>query len=320
MANKRALIYHNLSIMLDSGVPMLRTLKTAVAGLKGPLANVFSAVTKTIAAGNGLAETMAKYPKVFPPLDLLLIETGETSGNLAESLDMLSKWYDFRSRTNRIILAGLPLPILLLHATAAIAPLPVLFLGSNGFSDYIHQAMSILALFYVPAAVILGILFLTPRTGPARWLLDSFILKVPILGKAVHALAMSRYCRAFYMLYKAGVPIVHCARNSAGIAGNLVVKNLLEGGAKSAQSGGLVSQGFSKNLPDDFLNIWQVGEETGDLDKITLRLAQNYADTAELLLTELAGWLPRLVYFFVCIIMVINIFKGFSQIMSSYPL
>lgn len=232
MSKQRALIYHNLSLMLDSGLPIVRALTSAVAGLPGPLARIWKKISKDVADGNSLAEAIKKHPKKFPPLDLLLIDTGENSGNIAEALDMLSNWYHFRNRTNSIILAGLMLPLLLIHATAAIAPVPTLFLGDGSSGTYLHQALSILALFYIPAAVILAVIFLTPKTGPIIFVFDSFTVKVPILGKALFSLAMSRFCRAFYMLFKAGVPITYCAQNSAEIAGNLAVKKIIKRGSK----------------------------------------------------------------------------------------
>ena len=75
------------------------------------------------------------------------------------------------------------------------------------------------------------------------------------------------------------------------------------------------ADGFSDRLPTELLDLWQIGEETGELDSVTKRLADMYADKAELLLTEFTKWLPRLAYFFVCIIMVIQIFKGYGMIM-----
>jgi type II secretory pathway component PulF len=118
------------------------------------------------------------------------------------------------------------------------------------------------------------------------------------------------------MLYKAGVPITQCAETSPSLTGNIVIAELFQGGADSAQTGEPVSNGFSDRLPIELLDLWHIGEESGELDSVTKRLADMYADKAELLLTEFSKWLPKLAYFIVCIIMVIQIFKGYGMIMG----
>ena len=95
----------------------------------------------------------------------------------------------------------------------------------------------------------------------------------------------------------------------------MVFAGWVEGGARSASTGNNVSEGFSPGqLPLDFIEAWQVGEESGKLEDVTLRLADNAGEQAELLFTELAKWLPRVVYFFICLWMVVKIFQGFSLI------
>jgi len=122
------------------------------------------------------------------------------------------------------------------------------------------------------------------------------------------------------MLYKAGIPIVQSADKAAALTGNTVIADLFEGGAESARNGNAVVSGFSDKLPLDFLNIWQVGEETGSLDNVTRRIADNYADSAELLFTEFARWLPRLIYALICLLMIMTIFKMAGLITSSYSI
>ncbi len=318
MADKRCRIYHNLSILLDSGLPILRALRTAGSGLRGKVPRILTSMEKSIANGSTLAESMQEHPKTFCAMDILIVEAGETSGRLCESLDMLGKWYEFKSRIRRVILSGLPLPILLIHAVAMVAPLPSVFLGGVGMAGYLGQALAILSLFYIPVGVILAVVYLTPASGPLRSMLDTVVMGIPILGRAVRHLDLSRYCRAFYMLYEAGVPILDCARSATGVVGNSVIRNMLKGGIASVSQGQLMSEGFSEKLPADFINLWQMGEETGDLDKITLKLAQNSAETCEMIFIELAKWMPRLAYFFVSAIIVVMIFKGYGQIYSAF--
>jgi len=309
--------YHNLSMMLAAGVPLLRSLNTIGSGLDGHLRNEFLKLADAVAAGSTLAETMAQSRRTFDPLDIMLVQAAETSGSLPELLALLSRWHEFCRRIQKKLLSGMAFPIVQIHLVALIAPLPGFFLGGWQARPYLTSVMSILLLFYVPAAVIYVIRNMTPKTGPVRRGLDRLTIKIPVLGKAVYKLALSRYCWVFYMLSKAGLPITDCAEKAAAVAGNTVVTDQLRPAAASAKAGNLVSEGFSAELPPDFLNIWRVGEETGDLDNVTKRLADTNAEDAELLFVEFATWLPRLVYFLICLLIVYFIFKSFAMITSA---
>jgi len=313
---KLAVAYYNLSVMLDAGMPILRSLETLVSSIDGKIRAAFAAVTQKVTSGLPMAEAMAEHPKVFAPMDISIIQAADLSGNMADSLKMLSQWYEFSNRLKNIILSGMVLPFVLINITAVIAPLPLLFLHAINLLGYFVIMIKILALLYVPVAAIIAVLRLTPKTGAPRRLLDTLVLKIPVLGRGIRYLAISRYCRAFYMLYKAGVPITQCAETSPSLTGNIIIAELFQPGADSAQAGKLISTGFSNRLPTELLDLWNIGEESGELDSVTKRLADMYADIAELLLTEFSKWLPRLAYFFVCAIMVIQIFKGYGMIMS----
>ena len=77
-------------------------------------------------------------------------------------------------------------------------------------------------------------------------------------------------------------------------------------------------KGFSRKLPLDYLNIWKTGEETGELDKMSGKIAEISGDRAELLFTEFAAWLPRFFYALICLFIIIQILKLAGAISSSY--
>lgn len=309
-----AIVYHDLAVMFEAGLPILKSLNTIASGMPAGLKKVFSDLAGSVSKGNTLTESMAKYPYVFAPLDLMLVETAELSGKLSECFSMLSDWYEFCSRIKRIIISGLMLPLVIIHIVAFVGPLPMLFLGQTTMADYILEAAVTLALLYVPAAITLVILYLMPRTGLLRRFLDALTLRIPLLGRGVCQLAISRYCRAFNMLYKAGVPIAQCAQKAPSVTGNAIISDFFKGGAESVQAGNPVYEGFSRKLPIDFLNLWQIGEDTGELDNSIQKLADNSGESAHFLFTQLGQWLPRLIYFLVCIVIVMQIIRGAAAI------
>jgi len=309
VANNLATAYHNLSVMLDAGVPLLRSLKVVAEGMEPHLRRAFLGLAESASKGNTLAETMVQRPGIFQPVDVMLIRAAETSGSLPESFKLLSQWHEFSKRISKRILSGLALPVLLLHVTAFIVPMPGFVLGGWELGPYLRAAGGILMLLYIPAGIIIGIILLTPKTGVLRSLLDRLTRRIPLLGQALYKLALSRYCWVFHMLTKAGVPVIDCAEKATAAAGNAIVREQVGPAAASARAGHLVSEGFSPKLPLGFLDIWRIGEETGSLDDVTKRLADNNAESAEFWFKEFARWMPKVVYGLVCLLMIYMIFK-----------
>ena len=314
MACYLGVIYGNLAKMQDAGLPLIRSLRVAASGIEGKVADGFRAVEEGVSAGEGLVESMGEHPKVFGELDVMLVGAGDKSGNLAESFKQLSYWYDFCHRIKGMILSGMALPFVLLHIAALIDPFTPFVLGKIDLAGYIFRVFFNLGLFYVPTALIFAVLRFTPRTGFFRRGLDSFTLKFPVFGAAMGLLAICRYCRVFYMLFKAGVPISQCAQSACEFTGNVIVSDMLSGGAKSAARGRPVSEGFSNLLPKGFLAIWQIGEETGELENVLWRQVEKTSEKAEYIFHELGQWLPRIVYGLVSLFIIYSIFKNAAMI------
>jgi type II secretory pathway component PulF len=301
-----------MAAMLGAGLPVQKCLQMAAASARGSLRRGLRELVEAALRGESLAGAMSAHPEAFSPLEVLVMEAAETSGHMPESLEKLSKYYAFRDRLRRTVTSGLVLPLVILHIAALVIPFPGLILGQYGMGTYLLQMMSVLALFYVPVGAVVGIVKFTPDTGPLRRCLDGFTLWVPILGKAVRQLALSRFARTFQMLYSTGtVPIVVCVRKSAEISGNMTVKRWLMGGARSAEAGQPVSDGFSPELPIEFAASWRIAEEAGKLDETARRLADQAAENSERLFETLAVWTPRVIYFLVSAYIVVCIFRMF---------
>lgn len=304
---KLAQAYYDLATMLDAGVPILRSFDIVIDGRQGNFKQVFSQVRETITRGSSLAEAMAQYPRVFPELDRMLVEAAETSGSLGASLTMLSKWHDFVHRITRRMQMGLVYPLVILHIAAFVYPLPSLVLGRISIAAYLLAALRVLLLLYIPLAAIIAFISLRDKYPRLKLPLDFAVLRVPVLGRAVYHLSVCRYAKAFGMLYGAGVPMTETMQRATRATGNAVVAGLFAGGMASVRAGGALSEGFSKRLSPEYLHLWQVGEETGELDRVAAKVAEISGDRADLLFTEFARWLPKVVYFIIMGIMIMMI-------------
>ena len=103
--------YYDLAVMLDAGVPILRSLDIMIQGRTGHLKQVFSRIRESLSKGSSLAEAMGKHRNVFPDMDRMLIEAAETAGSLNDSFKMLSQWHEFICRITRRIQMGLIYPL-----------------------------------------------------------------------------------------------------------------------------------------------------------------------------------------------------------------
>jgi type II secretory pathway component PulF len=144
--------------------------------------------------------------------------------------------------------------------------------------------------------------------------MDFIILKIPILGAAVYHLSICRYAKAFAMLYSAGVPMTEVTERATRATGNVIVAGLFAGARDSVREGSMAWEGYSKRLPSEYLHLWQIGEETGELDKTVSKIAEIAADRADLLFVQFALWMPRFVYAIIALMMIRMIFMGWSQI------
>lgn len=311
---KRGLVYHNLAVMLEAGLPLVRMLRTAADGAPQGSARALERVAQAVSDGETLAGAMAAQGAAFEPLDVAVVRAGEVTGHLGQAVRMLEHWYDFRDGIRRRLLSGLIMPAILLHAAAFIFPLPALFIGGLGIGGYFLQVAGTLSGFYIAAAIILAVTRLSPR-GLFRRAMDEALLRTPLLGRALEPLALGRYCEVFRMGLASGLPLVASADLASDACGNAAIAARMQGARRSAADGEPMSAGFTSHLPPDFVEAWRVGEFTGSLDDVCERQANARAQLAEQRFADLATWIPRIIYFLVSAKMVYMIMtSGVSAI------
>jgi type IV pilus assembly protein PilC len=320
MAKVLADFYYNLAIMLDAGMPIVRTMDTANKSCKGRMRKVVSDINETITAGNSLADGMKKYPKIFSHFDITAVDAAERSGSLPEVLRLLSEWHHFTTAIKRKIITGLQFPFLILFIAAIVVPLPLVILGKNSFFRGFIESISIIGVFILPAIAIVALIKFTPKRGPFREIFDLVCLKIPLLGKAIKHYAVSRFCYTFYILQKAAMPVADSMKTSLDSTTNAVVAECLKGGLASAEAGHNVSEGLKNPFVDGFVELWAIGEETGQTDTVAKKLADLNKEESFRYFTLFAEWLPKFVYGLICLMMIVMIFRGLSALGSFYQM
>ncbi len=300
--------------MLEAGLPITRALRTAASGVRGKLGEKFLALADGVALGRTMHETISQRPEMFEPLEAILIEVGENSGNLSECIEQLSVWFAFCDRQQKQVVTGLIFPAAILHVAAFVVPLPALFLGGLTMLGYFASVLTPLLIAWAIALGVVAIIRRTPNTGPLRIMLDKFALRIPILGHGLREMALSRYFRAFAMMQSAGVDVVSSAQKATAACGNSVVMDLVRGGADSAAAGNPVSEGLSPRLGRQYLETWKVGEISGQIAESAKRLGDTTGERAEMFISEFSKWLPKIVYCMIAIWMIIMIAQGWAAI------
>lgn len=297
MADFRIHFYQNFSTLLSAGLPILRSLKTLQNMSPRHYRNLLGSFEKEIAGGSDLSEAMSRRPRMFTDLDIMLVHIGEQTGQLAEILKGMGDWYQQSQTQRRMVLSGLFYPLFIINVAVFLLPVPFVVLSGGGINDYFHHVFVGLASLYIPMAVAFIFFKLAPRRGFLRRIYDNILLYIPLLGSAFRCLAIGRYCSVFAIMYKAGIPIIRCAELAPQTCGNITMAGLFERGYDAVKTGDSMSQGFSRALPPDFLELWAVGEESGDLDKTSEKLAEIYLDKAQFRFNLIAIWTPRVVYY-----------------------
>ncbi len=306
MANKLENAYGNLATMLDGGVPILKALRTS-SKTPGKISRAFKGMADDVDQGATLAGAMKKYPKVFSPTDVQLVDAGETSGHLAYALKELGVWYGVLNEVTRQIRSGLTLPFFIFHFVSFFYPLfkfiRAALIDSHTYSyhQFMMDIIFFLSFLYIPTGLILFIIYFTPKQGPLRWCLDTFVLFIPVMGLAFKRLAISRYCRNFGLCYSSGVPMLKTCEVARLSTGNSFVGSWFKNTEEVVRQGQPAIEGFPRSrLSSDFLSQWEAGEVAGKLEEVTDRLATEYMEKSKTLFKEISIWLPRIVYGIIC--------------------
>ena len=301
MSANKANFFYNLSIMLDAGMPLLRTVELARQSCGTKISKAVPKIVSLMSAGNSLSDAFKKFPNLFSRFDIVAVEAADRSGSLPEVLRLLSEWHQFLTSIKKKIRSGLILPALILLIAAFVAPLPSFFLGQITLLQALMRSLMIIGVFAIPVVVIVVVIKFTPQGGPLRSILDVVALRIPLLGKALKHYAVSSFCYTFYILYKAALPITDCLDLAIQSMPNAVVAKRLEGGFLYAEKGKSIAEGFKNPFVDGFVELWAMGEESGQLDIVSLKLAKQNREASQHYFEQFAFWLPKVVYALICL-------------------
>jgi general secretion pathway protein F len=283
-----------LYVLLNAGLPLDRSLNVLsdVFESKG-MKTVIQSVLTAIRGGKTFSDALMEHPKIFPKLYVNMIKAGEASGVLDVILEKLNEFLESSKELKDNVFSAMIYPMILL-ATSVLSILMLLIfvvprfssllteMGgavpkttqilmnlSVGLQNYWWMFLMLFILFFIFSRIWMS----TPR-GRYKW--DR--LKWTLLGDVIVKLEIARFCRTLGTLLKSGVPVLQALANARDVTGNLVISEALGKMMKDAKEGKGIAVPLAKTgiFPTMALSMIKVGEETGQLEDMLIKVAVAY--------------------------------------------
>jgi type IV pilus assembly protein PilC len=298
----RAVFSRQFSVMINAGVAIVRCLGVLSEQCPNPkLKKALVGISGEVQQGNNLSESMAKYPECFDQLYVSMVEAGEAGGVLDEVLNRLSSLLEDMARLqNQIksamaypvavgclaILAFLGMTLFLIPVFAGIfqglgTELPALTQFMLDLSGFLRSPLVVLPIFGIAGAVFLFKKYYASPIG--RLQVDGMMLKMPLFGPLNEKTAVARFCRIFGTLTRSGVPIIQALEIVCNTIPNKVISNSVADAMNEIQQGGMMSLALQRGkvFPSLAIQMISIGEETGELDSMMMKVADFYEDEVE---------------------------------------
>jgi type IV pilus assembly protein PilC len=332
-----------LSTLQDAGLPILRSLRILEEQQKaGNFKRIIGYVADDIEGGSTLSEAFAKYPRAFDRLFVNMVAAGEAGG----VLDLiLARIADFKEKAIRLkgrVKGAMIYPVVVMTAAFGIVlglmtfviptfqgvlqemvggKLNPVTMTVLGISDWIAHRYGWAILAGVPVGIVV-LIRLVRKTLPGRFVLDTVTLKLPVMGQLSSKISITRWTRTLGTLISAGVPILDAINVTRETAGNEVYAKMLANVHNSIRQGDTFAGPLRASKTVDLLvsNMVAVGEETGDLDKMLLKVADQYDEQVDVLVGSLMSMLEPMIILVLgstVMLIVLSVFLPMIQVITS---
>ena len=292
-----------MSTLQDAGLPILRSLRILEGQTKpGVLRNALQDIVEDVEAGSTLSEAMEKHPKVFDGLYVHTVRAGEAGGVLDEILRKLAEFMEKAQALKRRVISAMVYPVMVI-GVAVIILVAIMWFIVPKFQE-IFLKFDIKGGLPAPTQVLIDVSekvrtywYLIPLVPLGLWLLmkavrssalgretiDWVLMKLPVMGSIVNRQAIAKFARTLGTLIGAGVPILEALSITRQTVGNAVVAKALGQVHDSIREGESIAGPLRASGVVDpiVVNMVDVGEETGELDKMLVKVADTYDEEVD---------------------------------------
>ncbi len=330
-----------LATLVDAGLPLLRGLRVLEKQEKNAtLKGILGDLAASIEGGSTFSEGLAQHPKVFNRLYVNMVKAGEMGGVLEVVLTRLAEFMEKAQKIKGKVIAAMFYPVAVLVVATGIllilmikvvpsfeqvfagmlegAQLPAftrLVLGiSRMIKDNFLGTAGIVAVF-----VVLFLLFIKTKFGRHVW--DKFKLKMPAVGPVISKVAISRFTRTLGTLISSGVPILQALTIVKETAGNVIISNAVSAVHESVKEGETITAPLEACgvFPPMVVSMVDVGEQTGALPEMLLKIADNYDDEVDNAVAAMTSLLEPIMIVFLAVVVgsiVIAMFLPLIELMN----
>ena len=311
-----------LATLVDAGLPLLRGLRVLEkqernATLKGILAELAT----SIEGGSTFSEALAQHPKVFNRLFINMVKAGELGGVLEVVLKRLAEFSEKAQKIKGKVKAALFYPIAVLIVAIGIMVLLMVFViprfkevfSGMGFklpwfTTFVMAISDIIRYNFVrttigvAVVVVMFLLFIKTKFGRHLW--DKFQLNVPVFGPVISKVAISRFTRTLGTLVSSGVPILQALTIVRETAGNVIVADAVNKVHESVKEGETITAPLEGSgvFPPMVVSMVDVGEQTGALPEMLMRIADDYDEQVDNAVSAMTSLLEPIMIVFLAVI------------------
>ncbi len=312
------LVTRQLSTLQDAGLPLVQSLQIVTDMQRpGRFKGALTAVTGDVQSGIMLSEALARHPAVWDKLYTNLVRAGESAGALEAILRRLAEFREKSERLKRKVIGALIYPVAVMTIAGAILTfimvfivprfeqifreigikLPVATVALISFSSFIGNYWWLLIVAAVLSAVGIRMFRATERGGNA---IDRLAMAMPVLGSIVRKSSVARFTRTLGTLVTSGVGFLDALDITRAATPNIVVQNAILAVRDSVKEGESINEPLrrSRIFDDMVVNMIKVGEETGELDRMLIRIADAYDEEVDAAVAAMMAMMEPLLIVF----------------------
>jgi len=303
-----AIFTRQFSVMIDAGLPLVQCLEILAGQQENKtFQKILNGVRGSVEGGATLSASMKQFEKVFDPLYYNMVEAGETGGILDTILQRLSTYIEKNVKLKRAVKSAMIYPIAVLGIAAMVIILllwkvvPIFIQLFNGLgvdlplptrivimlSDFVGSIYGLMILL-VFAGIVIALKFWY-GTPQGRMVIDTILLKVPLVGILLRKIAVARFTRTLGTLISSGVPILEGLDITARTSGNAVVERAITQTRKAVEAGRSLVEPLKETdvFPGMVTQMIGVGEQTGAMDAMLQKIADFYEDEVDAAVKDL---------------------------------
>lgn len=313
-----------IATLVESGLPLLRGLRILQEQEENPaLKRIVGEMALAIEGGSSFGEALAMHPKVFDRLYINMVKAGEISGALEITLRRLAEFMEKSRKIKGKIKAAMFYPCAVLFVALGVLTLLMVFivprfqevllgLGNGAalpaFTRFVIGISNIIRLHALRVAIagaVIGIIFLiVRRTAWGRWTLDRFKLWMPVVGPVYRKFAISRFARTLGTLMGNGAPILQALTIVKETTGNVIVGNVVSNVHEMVKEGEPIAPTLKSSgvFPAMVAGMVDVGEQTGALPDMLMKIADNYDEESDNAVSAMTSLLEPIMIVFLAVV------------------